>query len=324
VRGRARDGPELRELLLAQEGLLAATAVAAGLGTIRTRSAPARLAAEARRFVRLLAAALESQRALTAAAHEEVRLGALAASSLEQRARVLALWRRVLPPVLEGEGRAAHARRLDEAFDRTERELTRAAGSWDRERVDVVVVGASAGGLAALGDLVSPLDAGLPATVLIVVHVSERSNSVIPTLLARQTRLDMAWAVEGAALQLGHAFVGPPGRHLLVRAEALTLTETPPIRFLRPSVDLLFASAAETYGRRVAGVILSGTGMDGAAGIRTIREHGGLTFAQDPATAEFGGMPEAAIATGDVEHVLAAERIGRALHAAVAGGRRTA
>jgi two-component system chemotaxis response regulator CheB len=320
---RPRGARELRAFLGAHEALLAASAVAAGLGGIRTRSAPVRLAAEARRFVRLLAACLgtASARSLSVLAAAEVRTGALAASSLEQRARVVGLWRRVLPPILEGEGRPSDAEHVRDALDRIERELGRAAARWDPQRIDLVVVGASAGGLAALTDLVAALESALPATILVVLHVGERSPGMIPTLLARHTGLDIAWAVDGAALHLGHAFVAPPGHHLLVRAEALALVEGPPVRYVRPSIDLLFRSASETFGHRVAAVVLSGTGADGAAGIRAVREHGGMTFAQDPASAEFRGMPDAAIATGEVTRVLRADELGEALRSAVTGGR---
>jgi two-component system chemotaxis response regulator CheB len=320
---RARGGRELRAFLEAHEALLAASAVAAGLGAIRTRSAPVRLAAEAHRFVRLLAAYVGRMpsRSLHVLAAAEVRTGAFAASSLEQRTRVIDLWRRVVPPILAGERRPRDAEQVQRALDRMERELAHAAADWDPQRIDLVVVGASAGGLAALTDMVAPLEAALPTTVLVVLHVSERSPGLIPTLLARHSRLEIAWAVEGAALHLGHAFVAPPGRHLLVRADALALVEGPPIRYVRPSVDLLFASAAETFGRRVAAVVLSGTGSDGAAGIRAVRAHGGLTFAQDPTLAEFRGMPEAAIGTGEVDWVLKAEGLGEALRGAVTGGR---
>jgi two-component system chemotaxis response regulator CheB len=324
VEQRGRAGRELRAFLEAHEALLAASAVAAGLGTIRTRSAPARLAAEARRFVRLLAAYVGRgpARPLAVLAAAEIRTGAFAASSLEQRTRVIDLWRRVLPPILEDESRPTDAQQVQEALDRIERELTRAAAEWDPQRIDLVVVGASAGGLAALTETVTALEAALPTTVLVVLHVSERSPGLLPTLLARHSRLDIAWAVEGAALHLGHAFVAPPGRHLLVRADALALVEGPPVRYVRPSVDLLFASAAETFGHRVAAVILSGTGTDGAAGIQAVSAHGGLTFAQEPTAAEFRGMPEAAIATGEVCRVMKAVRIGEALRDAVMGGRR--
>lgn len=327
ARARPSDaGQDLRAFLAAQEDLLAASAVAAGLGTIRTRSAPVRLAIEARRFVRLLSAIAgnASPRSTALAAAAEVRAGAFAASSLEQRTRVVGLWRRVLPSVLEGAGRGADAERIHDALDRMERGLTRAAKAWDPHRLDLVVVGASAGGLAALADLLAPLQAILPATVVVVMHVSERSPGLIPTLLERHTGLDMAWAVDGAALHLGHAFVAPPGHHLLVRAEALALVEGPPVRFVRPSVDLLFESAAETFGHRVAAVILSGTGADGADGIRAVRDHGGIAFVQEPAEAEFRGMPDAAIAQGGADRVLRAGAIGEALRAMVTGRHRNA
>jgi two-component system, chemotaxis family, protein-glutamate methylesterase/glutaminase len=316
-------GSALAALLRAQEGPLAASAIAAGLGRVRTRSAPARLASESRRFVRLLAAYVEPRPsgALGAVTNAELRVGAFAVSSPEEQRAVLALWSRVVPPVLAGTGGAGDARRVEDALDRMESSLADASSAWDAQRIDVVVVGASAGGLAALMDFLGSFDASLPATLLVVLHLSERSPGLIPTLLSRHTGLDVAWAVEGAALHLGHAFVAPPGAHLVVHADGLHVIGGPRIHYVRPSADALFESAAKAFGRHVASVIVSGTGLDGADGTLAVKARGGLTFAQTPSAAEFRGMPDAAIATDGVSCVMKADEIGERLRAAITSGR---
>jgi two-component system chemotaxis response regulator CheB len=320
-RQRTRDGGEaLRELLQAHEPLLAASAVAAGLGVLRPRSGPKRLAAEALGFLRLVAPGM-GPRSRTAAIREEVRRGCLAAASLEDVSRIVALWRKVLPTILPGTAPGTDAL-LAASIDSLERAIKEAVRTAERDRVDVVVVGASAGGLTALEALLDPLDASLPGTLLVVLHVSERSPGLIPAVLARASSLEIAWAVDGASLQLGHVFVAPPGHHLVCAPEGLRVLATPPVRFLRPSIDVLFQSAAFTFGRRVLSVVLSGTGTDGAAGTQAVRAHGGLTLAQSPRSAQFSGMPEATIATGAVDRILSVERLGSTVRTAVSRGRR--
>jgi two-component system, chemotaxis family, protein-glutamate methylesterase/glutaminase len=308
--------------LRAQEQLLASSAISAGLGRIRARSAPSRLSGEARRFLRLLLLWLGgSSPHRISSVRNELRGGAFAASSPKEREQVFQLWRRVLPPLLAGAGHTAEARRVERALERMEGAVADEGAAVDRDRLDVVVVGASAGGLGALTTVVEGLDAWLPATLLVVLHVSANSPGLVPTLLARHSGLDIAWAVDGGAMHLGHAFVAPPGRHLVAGADAMHMLEGPPVHFVRPSADVLFESAAASFGAHVISLVLSGTGADGATGTRAIREHGGLTLAQAPATAEFSGMPAAAIATGAVDRVVASGRLGEFLHRAVVEGR---
>ncbi|HET7826122.1 MAG TPA: chemotaxis protein CheB [Anaeromyxobacter sp.] len=319
----AARGSALGALLHAQEALLAASAIAAGLGGLRTRSAPARLAGEARCFVRLLAAYVErpSRGALASATAAQVRAGAFAVSTQEEQRSIISLWGRVVAPILAGSGSASDARTVEDALGRMEAMVSDASAAWEPRRIDVVVVGASAGGLGALMELLGPFDAALPATLLVALHLSEHSHGLVPTLLSRHTGLDVAWAVDGAALHLGHAFVAPPGGHLVARADGLHVVAGPPVHYVRPSADALFESAAKTFGAHVASVILSGTGSDGADGTRVVKAHGGLTFVQAPSAAEFRGMPDAAIGTGDVRHVMRADRIGEELKATIARGR---
>ena len=178
---------------------------------------------------------------------------------------------------------------------------------------DVVAIGASAGGVEALHVVVGALPAALPATVLIVQHMDPRHKSMLAGLLARRSRLAVRQAVHGEAVQRGTVYIAQPDMHLIVRDGHLALTDTKLVHFSRPSIDLLFESVADAYGDRAVGVILSGTGLDGATGVRAIKAKGGTTIIQDPASAAHPGMPQAARATGAVDLTLPLEEIGLAL-----------
>jgi two-component system chemotaxis response regulator CheB len=178
---------------------------------------------------------------------------------------------------------------------------------------DVVAIGASAGGVEALHVVVGALPAALPATVLVVQHMDPRHKSMLAGLLARRSRLAVRQAVHGEAVERGTVYIAQPDTHLIVRDGHLALTDTKLVHFSRPSIDQLFESVADAYGDRAIGVILSGTGLDGATGVRAIKAKGGTTIIQDPASAAHPGMPQAARATGAVDLVLPLEEIGLAL-----------
>jgi len=184
----------------------------------------------------------------------------------------------------------------------------------DGGELDVVGVAASAGGLRALSAVLAPLPADFPASVVVVQHLDPRHPSLLAGILARTTRLLVKEAQEGDALRPGVVFLAPPDRHLLVNANAtLTLTRTELVHFVRPSADLLFESLAASLKTRALAIVLTGTGSDGAMGLRAIKRMGGATMAQDEATAQFFGMPDAAIRTGHVDRVLPLDRIAGAM-----------
>lgn len=178
---------------------------------------------------------------------------------------------------------------------------------------DVVALGASAGGLNALTRVLAGLPAEFPSSIVVVQHLSPDHKSWIASLLGRSTKLEVKQAEHGEILLPGMVYTAPPDEHLLVGPGKIQLAHTQLVHFSRPSIDLLFESVAGTYGARSIAVVLSGSGKDGSAGIRTIKGAGGVTIAQKPETAEFKHMPEAAIETGCIDFILPLEKIGEKL-----------
>src|SRR5258705_1875313 len=187
-------------------------------------------------------------------------------------------------------------------------------GARDHPAADAVLVAASAGGLNALTSMLSGLPADFPASVPIVQHIEPHHRSMLAEILGRSCELPVVQAEDGQPFQGGVVHVAPPDHHLLVNADgSLSLTRTELVHFVRPSADLLFESGAASFGRRATGVVLTGTGSDGALGVEAIKRVGGTVIAQDEATSDFFGMPGAAIETGAVDFVLPLDQIAEAL-----------
>jgi two-component system chemotaxis response regulator CheB len=167
-----------------------------------------------------------------------------------------------------------------------------------------------------LSEVLSALPASFPAALVVVQHLDPRHPSLMAEILGKRTKLPVQQARQGRRLEPGTVQIAPPDRHLLVHADAtLGLSQSELVHFLRPSADLLFESVAASFRERAIAVVLSGTGKDGSMGVTAIRTMGGTVIAQDPSSAEFPGMPQAAIETGHVDHVLPLEEIaGRLVH----------
>jgi two-component system, chemotaxis family, protein-glutamate methylesterase/glutaminase len=166
---------------------------------------------------------------------------------------------------------------------------------------DIVVIGASAGGVEALDRLVRGFPPELPAAVLVVLHLPAGGRSVLPAILARAGGLPATVPQDGERPERGHIYVAPPDRHLLLVGQQMRLTGGPRENGHRPAIDPLFRSAARSAGRRVVAIVLSGNLDDGAAGSRLVKERGGMVLVQDPEDALYPDMPASAAAVTDVD-----------------------
>lgn len=168
----------------------------------------------------------------------------------------------------------------------------------------VVVVGASLGGLSALRVLLSGLPKEFPLPVVIVQHRGKAEDDPLAELLGVDSSLPVSEPDDKQPLETAHAYVAPADYHLLLEPGRLTLSTEAPVNCARPSVDVLFESAADAYGRGVTGVVLTGANQDGARGCARIKARGGVVLVQDPAEAEGSVMPAAAMAATRVDRVL--------------------
>jgi two-component system, chemotaxis family, protein-glutamate methylesterase/glutaminase len=186
---------------------------------------------------------------------------------------------------------------------------------------EVIALAASAGGLSALTEVLSGLPKDFAAALVVVQHLDPRHRSLMADILARRTGLQVKEAKDGDCLRAGAVYIAPPNKHLLVNPDGtLVLTQTELVHFVRPSADLLFESVAASFKDRAIAVVLSGTGSDGAMGVQAIKKMGGTVIAQDQTSAEFSGMPGAAIETGIVDFVLPLNEIASALMTLVMAG----
>jgi len=185
---------------------------------------------------------------------------------------------------------------------------------------DIIVVGASAGGVETLCQLVCGLPPDLPAAVFIVLHIPPHGKSVLPRILSRviekqhgKLSLQARHPTDGELIEPGQIYVAPPDKHLLIKDSCIHLVRGPRENSHRPAVDPLFRIAAHTYGARVVGVILSGLLDDGTAGLLAIKQCGGVAIAQDPEEALYSGMPRNAIENVDVDYILKVADISKTL-----------
>ena len=174
----------------------------------------------------------------------------------------------------------------------------------------LVVVGASFGGFDALKIVLGALPATFPVPVVIVQHQGPGAGHELAHLLQRYTQLRVGEANDKDTPLPGWAYLAPAGYHLLVDEDGLALSVDAPVLYARPSIDVLFESAADVYGPAAIGVVMTGTSRDGAIGLARIKARGGTTIVQDPATALRRTMPDAALASTQVDWTLPLEEIG--------------
>lgn len=167
---------------------------------------------------------------------------------------------------------------------------------------DIIVIGASAGGVEALMNLVSELPPELPAALFVVLHIPAQSAGLLPSILSRCGPLPAVHPTNHRRIKHGCIYVAPPDHHLLLEPGHVRVVKGPQENRHRPAVDPLFRSAALAYGSRVIGVILTGSLNDGTAGLRAVKQCGGIAVVQDPKDALFPDMPESAIEYGTVDY----------------------
>jgi two-component system, chemotaxis family, protein-glutamate methylesterase/glutaminase len=169
---------------------------------------------------------------------------------------------------------------------------------------EIVVVGASTGGLKALQILLAGLPAEFPLPVVMVQHRGRDMETGLCEFLARSSRLPLTEPEDKDPVLTGHAYLAPRDYHLLIQSGSFALSTGPPVGFARPSIDVLFESAADEYHERAVGVILTGANHDGARGLAKIKKEGGLALVEDPFTAECRTLPDAAINLTRVDRIL--------------------
>jgi len=178
---------------------------------------------------------------------------------------------------------------------------------------DIIAIGASAGGVEALQQIVCALPGSLPAAVFVVLHLYPRSESLLPQILSRAGPLPAVHPSDGERIERGIIYVAPPDNHLLIEREHVHIDSGPKEQHQRPAINVTFRSAAQSYGQRVVGVVLTGALDDGTAGLWEIKRRGGIAVVQNPEEASFPSMPLSAIREVEVDHTVAVAQIGSLL-----------
>jgi len=178
---------------------------------------------------------------------------------------------------------------------------------------EIIVVGTSWGGLAALRELIGALPSGFGIPVVVVQHRHKRSGQLLPSLLQDSSRLCVCETEDKAPIDAGNVYIAPADYHLLLEDGHFALSTDEPVRYSRPSIDVTFVSAADSYGENAVGVVLTGANADGARGLKRIHDRGGLALVQLPATAESPTMPAAALQAVPAARALSIDAIAATL-----------
>ena len=186
----------------------------------------------------------------------------------------------------------------------------------DRSRplIEAIVVGASAGGVEALLNVFSPLRQGFGVPILVVLHLPDERHSQLAQVFRHRLAVPVEEARDKQDIVPGTLYVAAPGYHLSIEADrSLSLSLEEPVHHSRPSIDVLFESAADVYGRHLLAVVLTGANSDGARGLARVKALGGITVVQDPGEAQVPTMPEAALTLHEPDHILTLQGIGQLL-----------
>jgi two-component system chemotaxis response regulator CheB len=175
---------------------------------------------------------------------------------------------------------------------------------------EVIVIGASWGGLDAVSRLLDGLHDDVHQPIVVVQHrAADAADAGLAGLLGGHTRRTVCDPDDKTELEPDHVYLGPPGYHVLVEDGHVALSTDEPVQYARPSIDVLFESAADAYGERAVGIVLTGANTDGARGLARIKSNGGVAIVQDPATSERRTMPDAAIEATDADAILPLDEI---------------
>lgn len=189
-------------------------------------------------------------------------------------------------------------------------------------RIDAIVIGASAGGVEALGQLLPALPRSLSVPIAVVLHLPPQRPSLLVEVFAPKCLCPVQEAADKEPLRAGHIYFAPPDYHLLIdQGPQFALSADAEVLFSRPSIDVLFESAADLYGPRLAGVILSGANEDGADGVRAIHKAGGIIMVQEPGEASVRTMVDAALKAADVDGVLTLKEMTTLMQTLASGAR---
>ncbi|NUT74781.1 chemotaxis protein CheB [Pseudomonas sp. C1C7] len=187
-------------------------------------------------------------------------------------------------------------------------------GATGLPSIEAIVIGASAGGVEALLNILGELRQGFGLPIIVVLHLPNERRSQLTEVFARRVALPVQEAADKTTIEAGTLYFAAPGYHLSVeldRSFSLSLEER--VHYSRPAIDYLFESAADAYGPALAAVLLTGANRDGAHGLAQVKRHGGLTIVQDPNEAQVATMPQAALAIHQPDHILPIRGIGRLL-----------
>jgi two-component system chemotaxis response regulator CheB len=176
--------------------------------------------------------------------------------------------------------------------------------------IDLIVIGCSLGGMRALSTILGALPPDFQPPIAVVQHRHKMSNEGLPSFLRQQSQLPVLDVDDKMWIRPGHVYLAPADYHLLVEKGTFSLSVDAAVSYSRPSIDVMFESAADAYRAGVVGVVLTGNNADGAVGARRIKQQGGFVVVQDPRTAEAPSMPQAAVDAVRVDRILPLERIG--------------